>query len=101
MARREFAEEIGRPAPVGEWLELGTVRQANGKVVTAYAVPAPEQVVFIESNTFEMEWPRGSGKVATFPEVDRAEWMTAAQAHDRVVAGQRALLDRLEGLVEH
>lgn len=93
-ARREFAEEIGCDAPPGPWADLGEVRQKSGKVVRAFAVCAPE-VTFVASTLVEVEWPRGSGRRVSFPEVDRAEWMSLEAARERLVAGQVALLDRL------
>ncbi len=94
-ARREFAEEMGAPAPDGEWVALGEVRQSNGKVVTAFAVRGDFDTTRMVSNTFAMEWPRGSGQEAEFPEIDRAEWCDLTTARTRLVKGQRPLLDRL------
>ncbi len=71
-ARREFTEETGLTVPPGEPVELGEVRQAGGKVVRAWALEADVDVSEITSNTFDLEWPRGSGKTQQFPEVDRA-----------------------------
>jgi predicted NUDIX family NTP pyrophosphohydrolase len=94
-ARREFTEELGLPPPNGEPLDLGSVRQSGGKVVTVWAVEGdldPNEVV---PGTFEMEWPKGSGRVRRFPEVDRAAWWSLEQARQRLVAAQREFLDRL------
>jgi predicted NUDIX family NTP pyrophosphohydrolase len=94
-ARREFEEELGLPLPAGPLLELGEVRQSGGKRVTAWALEAnldPSEVV---PGTFELEWPRGSGQLRTFPEIDRADWFDLEAARERIVAGQRPLLDRL------
>ncbi|KQH75834.1 hypothetical protein AO501_01535 [Mycobacterium gordonae] len=94
-ARREFAEELGLPAPDGPRLDFGPVKQPSGKVVTAFAVRADLDVTEARSNTFEMEWPRGSGRVREFPEVDRVDWFPVAQARDKLLKGQRIFLDRL------
>lgn len=94
-ARREFVEEIGLDPPDGERLDLGVVRQAGGKVVTAFAVRGDLDVTDARSNTFELEWPPRSGKLQEFPEVDRVGWFTVAQARTKLLAGQRPLLDRL------
>lgn len=94
-ARREFVEEIGLDPPDGERLELGVVRQAGGKVVTAFAVRGDLDVTDARSNTFELEWPPRSGKLREFPEVDRVGWFTVAQARTKLLAGQLPLLDRL------
>lgn len=94
-AYREFEEELGLPVPDGERLELGEARQVSGKVVTAWAVRGdldPEAVV---PGTFAMEWPRGSGAVRHFPELDRAAWFDLDTAARKLVAGQRVFLDRL------
>ncbi len=95
-ARREFAEEIGRPAPEGPVIELGEIRQPGGKLVTAFAVPAlPGSLTYAASNTFPLEWPRGSGRVVWCPEIDRAEWMSEEPARRRLGKGQVAFIDRL------
>ncbi|QHC22331.1 NUDIX domain-containing protein [Streptomyces sp. GS7] len=94
-ARREFAEELGLPAPDGRYLPLGEARQSGGKVVTVWAVAGdldPERIV---PGTFAMEWPRGSGVVRSFPEVDRVAWFAPEAARERLVTGQRVFLDRL------
>ncbi len=94
-AAREFREEMGSPLPVGERVALGTIRQSSGKRITAYAVEAGFDTTSVRSNEFEMEWPRGSGVIRSFPEVDRAEWVECATARVKLVSGQVAFLDRL------
>jgi predicted NUDIX family NTP pyrophosphohydrolase len=95
-AEREFAEELGLPAPGGERLDLGRVRQSGGKVVQAWGIRVDDlDVAEIQSNLFEMEWPPKSGQMKSFPEVDRAEWMSIAAARRRMVAAQVEFLDRL------
>jgi predicted NUDIX family NTP pyrophosphohydrolase len=98
-ARREFQEELGAPAPDGEMTPLGSVRQAGGKVVYAWALPGDFDVTRVTSNTFEVEWPPRSGKMQTFPEIDRAAWFDLDTARRRVVAAQRTFIDRLEQLL--
>jgi predicted NUDIX family NTP pyrophosphohydrolase len=99
-AEREFAEEVGVPGPPGPRIDLGQVEQANGKLVRAWAVEAPGfEVDRVVSNGFEMEWPPKSGRIQSFPEVDRAEWMSAEMAGFRLIRAQRALVDRLAALV--
>ncbi|GJO07253.1 NUDIX domain-containing protein [Mycobacterium marinum] len=94
-ARREFAEEIGLSVPDGARIDLGSVKQAGGKVVTAFAVRGDLDVTEAHSNTFELEWPKGSGKVREFPEVDRVGWFPVAIARGKLLKGQRDFLDRL------
>jgi predicted NUDIX family NTP pyrophosphohydrolase len=98
-ARREFAEELGLPAPEGEAVELGQVRLKSGKRVTAFALAGDLDVSRIESNLCSVEWPPRSGRTIQVPEVDRAEWFALPEARERVNAAQVALLDRLAGEV--
>jgi predicted NUDIX family NTP pyrophosphohydrolase len=99
VARREFAEEIGAPAPDVEYSRLGDFRQASGKVVTAFAAESDFNVEHVVSNTFDLEWPRGSGRIQAFPEIDNARWVPLAVAREKLVKGQVAILDALERLV--
>lgn len=96
-ARREFAEETGWTL-AGSLVPLGDVRQASGKVITAFAAKGDFDPSTLRSNTFEVEWPPRSGRRATFPEVDRAGWFAVAEAREKLIEGQRPLLDRLQGL---
>jgi predicted NUDIX family NTP pyrophosphohydrolase len=99
-ARREFAEELGSPPPDGPLIDLGSVRQKGGKTVRAWAVAGDFDVRTLVSNTFEIEWPPRSGRRATFPEVDRAEWFDLATARTKIVAAQADLLDRLAATLD-
>jgi predicted NUDIX family NTP pyrophosphohydrolase len=94
-ARREFAEETGLVPPDGEPIDLGVISQPSGKLIQTWAIEADLDVSQIASNSFEMEWPRGSGRVQAFPEVDRAEWFDIANARRKLVKGQVAFLDVL------
>ncbi|SEE33533.1 Predicted NTP pyrophosphohydrolase, NUDIX family [Streptomyces sp. 2131.1] len=94
-ARREFEEEFGHPAPDGAWVELGEARQPSGKTVTVWAVEADIDPAGAVPGTFTMEWPRGSGALREFPEMDRFAWCTPEVAAGRLVKGQRVFLDRL------
>jgi predicted NUDIX family NTP pyrophosphohydrolase len=94
-AQREFEEEVGSAPPAGPRIDLAPVKQPGGKVVTAFAIPGDLDPAEAHSNTFELEWPRGSGKMRSFPEVDRVEWFPVAQARAKLLKGQLALLDQL------
>ena len=98
-ARREFTEELGLPAPDGPPVELGAARQPSGKVVSIWAVEGDLDPAEVLPGTFTLEWPRGSGRIREFPEVDRAGWFGLAEARDKLVAGQRVFLDRLAELL--
>ena len=100
-AEREFAEELGMPAPPGPRVDLGEIRQGGGKHVRVWAVEVDDVPVSdLISNTFEMEWPPRSGRLQSFPEVDRAEWVSLDVARVRLVRGQVEFLDRLVASVE-
>jgi len=94
-ARREFEEELGLPVPAVDLIELGAVRQPGGKVVTVWAAEGDLDPRDVVPGTFELEWPKGSGQVREYPEVDRVAWFDLEQARDKLVAGQRTFLDRL------
>lgn len=94
-AQREFAEELGAPPPAGPRIDLQPVRQAGGKVVTAFAVRGDFDTAAAVSNTFTVELPKGSGRFVEFPEIDRVAWVSVAQARTKLLNGQRPLLDQL------
>lgn len=97
-ARREAKEELG-VALGGPLRPLGEIRQSGGKRVTAFAIEHDLDPSAIESNLFEMEWPPRSGKIAQFPEVGAAKWMSLEEARDMMLPSQLPLLDRLAELV--
>lgn len=94
VAIREFEEETGT-RPGGELRPLGEVTQPGRKVVTAFALEGDFDPETLKSNTFELEWPPKSGRKASFPEVDRAEWFSIEIAREKILQGQRELIDRL------
>jgi predicted NUDIX family NTP pyrophosphohydrolase len=95
-ARREFEEELGTALPAtGPLVALGTVRQRNGKLVTAFAAPGDLDPQTVRSNTFTMPWPPRSGTMREFPEIDRAAWFALPEARERIIPAQAELLDRL------
>ena len=95
-ARREFAEELGSRPPRGETIELGSVKQAGGTVVRAWAQRGEFDASKIRSNSFQLEWPRGSGRHQSFAEVDRAGWFDLPTARVKLLRGQLPFLERLE-----
>lgn len=103
-ARREFAEELGNPAPppTSSYLPLGEVRQKGGKLVVAWAVEGDLDPDSLTSNAVEIEWPPRSGRTLAVPEVDRAQWFPLPDAAGRINAAQVAFLDRLaDHLADH
>jgi predicted NUDIX family NTP pyrophosphohydrolase len=95
VALREFEEETGHPAPRGELVGLGEVRQRGGKLVTAWAAAGDLDPAAITSNPFTLEWPPRSGRRREFPEVDRAGWFDPATAREKLLPAQAELVDRL------
>jgi predicted NUDIX family NTP pyrophosphohydrolase len=94
-AFREFEEETGSAPPDGQLIKLGETRQPSGKVITTYALEGDFDASSIHSNTFQIEWPKKSGKIQEFPEIDRAEWMTTGRAAEKLVKGQVPILQAL------
>jgi predicted NUDIX family NTP pyrophosphohydrolase len=98
-ARREFREEVGFDPPAGDPVSIGERRQPSGKRVSAWALRGDLDLSGATSNTFEIEWPRGSGTMREFPEVDRVEWMPAAVARTKLAKGQVPFLEALVEMV--
>ncbi len=94
-ARREFQEETGI-APAGDFIPLGRIRQRAGKIVHAWAWEGDADASTITSNTTQTEWPRGSGRRITYPEVDRCAWVSPEEARRRMHAAQAEFIERLE-----
>jgi predicted NUDIX family NTP pyrophosphohydrolase len=97
-AQRELHEETGLTVD-GPFAPLDPIRQRGGKIVHAWIVEADVEPGEVKSNTFTVEWPRGSGKLRTFPEVDRAEWFSLEAATEKILTSQRPLLDQLQTTV--
>jgi len=98
-ARREFKEETGFDSK-GEFLDLGSIRQKSGKIVTAWGFRGdcdPDKLI---SNTCEIEWPPRSGKKIEIPEVDRGRWFCVDEAREYIREEQEPLLDELFRLIE-
>jgi predicted NUDIX family NTP pyrophosphohydrolase len=93
-AKREFQEETGF-AIDGVFIPLGEVKQAGGKLVTAWAVESDLDPATVRSNTFSLEWPPKSGKLREFPEIDRSGWFTIEHAGMKLLPSQTIFLDRL------
>ncbi len=96
VARREFFEETGHEMPDVPLVELGEIKQKSGKVVLGWAAEGDLDPAAAVSNTYEMEWPPGSGRTAEFPEIDRVEWFGMDEARRKLKDAQVPFLDRLE-----
>jgi predicted NUDIX family NTP pyrophosphohydrolase len=93
-AKREFAEETGFSVE-GDFIGLDPVKQPSGKIIYAFATEKDYDPSCFKSNTFTMEWPRGSGKTGEFPEIDKAEWFTLPEAKRKILKGQYPILLQL------
>ena len=94
VAEREFTEEMGAAPTAGPTVGLGSIR-SGAKWIHVFAREGKFDLKLFKSNEFEMEWPKGSGIVKNFPEVDRAAWVTLPDARELLVKGQVVFLDRL------
>ena len=93
-AKREFKEETGVNCN-GNFIELASVKLKSGKIVYAWALEKDIDPDKIKSNLFEMEWPPKSGKLQSFPEIDRAAWFTPAAAKQKINPAQATFIDEL------
>jgi predicted NUDIX family NTP pyrophosphohydrolase len=100
-ARREFAEEVGHPLPEGRLIELGSIRQRSGKVVHAWAVEGDLDTSTMSSNMIEFPWPPFTGRIKSFPEIDKWVYFDMPDARRHMKETQIPLLDRLETALTH
>ena len=93
-AKREFREETGFEVD-GQFVDLGTIRQPSRKMIQIWALEHDMDADRLQSNEFALEWPRKSGIMMQFPEIDRAEWFDIERARQKIHKGQAGFLDRL------
>lgn len=93
-AKRELFEETGIKAD-GQFIDLGSIRLPSRKIVYVWALRFDWIPLQIRSNKFSLEWPKGSGIVREYPEIDRAEWFDAKSARIKIQKGQAGFIDRL------
>jgi predicted NUDIX family NTP pyrophosphohydrolase len=94
VAKRELEEETGARVQ-GDFLSLGELVQPGRKIVSAWAIEGDFDPSNLKSNLFEMEWPPKSGRKQSFPEVDRAQWFSPADARQKILKGQSEFITRL------
>jgi predicted NUDIX family NTP pyrophosphohydrolase len=80
----------------GELVPLGRIRQKGGKIVEAFALEGDLDATAIRSNEFTLEWPPRSGRMQSYPEIDRAAWFSLAEAREKILPSQAPVLDLLE-----
>ncbi len=98
VAQREFKEETGNLIE-GKFIPLTPIKIKSGKVISCWAVEADIPQPFISSNYFEMEWPPKSGKMQSFPEVDKAEWFEIELAMEKILTSQSGFIKELIGIL--
>lgn len=99
-AKREFREETGFEVD-GPFIKLGSLKQPGGKTVNAWALEKDIDETQVISNTFRLEWPKNSGNVKDYPEIDKAGWFGLEEARKKVVKGQAGFLDRLTDILNY
>ena len=100
VAVREFKEETGQEI-IGKFIPLESVKQKAGKLIVAWAVEGDVDESKILSNTFEIEWPPKSGKMKTFPEIDKAEWFSPDVAKEKINPAQTNFIEELLSKLQH
>ncbi len=95
-AKREFAEEIGVTAPDVDYRALGDFRYSSGKVVSIFVGESDLAVTAVHSEPITVEWPRGTGRMHSFPEIDEVRWVSLDAARSMLVKGQVPALDALK-----
>lgn len=98
-ARREFAEEVGVPAPDVDYRPLGEYRYSSGKRLLVFTAEADAPTDVVGPSTVELEWPPRSGRMQSFPEIDRVAWWPVEEARELLVAAQGPMLDDLLALI--
>lgn len=98
-AKREFKEETGFEVE-GDFIELGRIRQPSGKIVFAWAVEKDLDETKMVSNKFSLEWPKRSGIVGEYPEIDRAGWFEIDLARKKILKGQQGFIDRMLAAID-
>ncbi|MDJ0956001.1 MAG: NUDIX domain-containing protein [Arenicellales bacterium] len=93
-AKREFKEETGYEVE-GHFIDLGEIKQPSGKIIHAWAIEQDIDTANIVSNTFRLEWPRNSGNVKEYPEIDKGEWFKIDQARRKILKGQADFIEKL------
>lgn len=99
-AKREFKEETGFDID-GEFISLGELQQPSKKIVHAWAIEMDLDATRIRSNTFTLEWPKNSGKIQEYPEIDKGDWFDIKQAKKKILIGQISFIDSLIEIIKY
>lgn len=101
VARREFYEETGNKILSQNFKKLNPVKTKGGKTVHVWAVEENFDQCYVSSNTFELEWPPGSGKTKLFPECDDAAWFNFKEAEEKIFPYQKPLIEELKMIIKN
>jgi predicted NUDIX family NTP pyrophosphohydrolase len=99
-AKREFKEETGFEVE-GEFIDLGELKQPSKKIIHAWALEKDLDETKIVSNTFTLEWPKNSGRLQEYPEIDKADWFEIEQAKKKILKGQVGFIERLVEIINY
>lgn len=100
VAKREFEEETGNTLMSETFIPLTSVKSKSGKMLHVWATESNFERPFIRSNSFDLEWPPRSGKIKSFPEVDKAEWFSLVQAKQKIFPYQIPIIDEFERILK-
>ncbi len=95
-ACREFQEETGFVIEKEKLFFLGSKKQASYKLVIVFTGTKDFDCSKATSNTFLKEWPKGSGNICEFPEMDQAAWIPLEEAKTKILTGQVYFLEKLK-----
>jgi predicted NUDIX family NTP pyrophosphohydrolase len=100
-ALREFAEETGHTLSGDGLTDLGENTLRSGKRVLVWAASGDLEPTEAVSNSVRLEWPRGSGRVIEFSELDELRWCSIVEAESLLNPAQRVFLNRLVKSLDH
>lgn len=95
-AIREFREETGYNLNINshELINLGTTKY-NDKIMYCFALEKDIGDFTVKSNNFDIEWPPKSGKMQSFPEVDKGGYFDFKTASEKLNKQQVVFLERV------
>lgn len=100
-AIREFKEECGIDVSFQNLTYLHSEKQNKKKLVVFFAGETEINPSKCFSNTFPLEWPKGSGNIEQFPEMDEYRWFLIEEAKEIILKGQRKSLIKLENYLKN
>lgn len=101
-AIREFLEETGIEISKdkGDYLDLGSVKQASGKIVHCFSIKKNFSGKINCTTYVNLEFPSKSGKHIEFPEADEGKYFDENDALKKIHVNQKEFIDRLINKLE-